>query len=120
MPVMKYVILQSDQGVQFVEMPSSYAYQLTALMKRLHKEINKLTADQVPALPHAVAECTELEITDESVSIMTGLDYLDQLERSFSQIEEQTYPLISLLTEIRALLAQMEQWYEEEAEEVKP
>jgi hypothetical protein len=31
-------------------------------------------------------------------------------------LKEEAYPLIALLTEIRALLAQLEQWYEEEAE----
>lgn len=118
MSQMKYVILQANDGVEFVEMPAAYAYQLTALNKRLHKEISKLTAAEIPALAHAVAECTDLDLTDESASIMTGLDYLNQLERSFSAIEEKSYPLISLLTEIRALLAQMEQWYDEEAEEV--
>lgn len=118
MSQMKYVIMQAKEGIEFVEMPASYAYQLTALNKRLHKEISKLTAQDVPSLAHAVAECSELELTSETVSIMTGLDYLNQLEHAFSSIQEQTYPLVSLLTEIRALQAQMEQWYEEEADEI--
>jgi hypothetical protein len=41
---------------------------------------------------------------------------LNNLEQDFAQIKEQSYPLISLLTEIRALQAQLEQWYEEEYE----
>lgn len=113
---MKYVILHGDEGIQFVEMPAAYAYQLTALNKRLHKEISKLTAANIPALAKATAECSELELTDETASILTSLDYLNELERSFSAVQEKAYPLISLLTEIRALQAQMEQWYEEEAE----
>jgi hypothetical protein len=38
---------------------------------------------------------------------------MDLLEKSFAAIREEAYPLIALLTEIRALQAQMEQWYEE-------
>ncbi|MNG39073.1 hypothetical protein D3C84_1269940 [compost metagenome] len=49
--------------------------------------------------------------------IVSGLDYLNELERDFASIQEKSYPLISLLTEIRALQAQLEQWYEEEYEQ---
>lgn len=113
---MRYVILQQHQELQFVEMPEDYAYQLSALNLRLNKEIDKLTADNVPDLPLAVAECDSLELLREGYSLESGLDYINRLEKAFSSIDEQNYPLISLLTEIRALQAQLEQWYEEEAE----
>ncbi|RUS45360.1 hydrolase/acyltransferase [Cohnella sp. AR92] len=112
-----YIILQNRDGsLQFVEMPASHAYQLSALNLRLHKELDKLTADNVPELPKAVAECAALELLDENASPVNGLAYINELEKSFSSIRESSYPLVSLLTEIRALQAQLEQWYEEEEE----
>lgn len=113
---MRYVILQQDRELQFVELPEEYAYQLSALNLRLNKEIDKLTADNVPALPAAVAECESLELLREQDTLETGLSYINRLEQAFASINEREYPLISLLTEIRALQAQLEQWYEEEAE----
>ncbi|WP_411345565.1 hydrolase/acyltransferase [Paenibacillus sp. WLX1005] len=110
---MRYVILQQDQQLEYVEMPADYAYQLSALNLRLHKEISKLTATNVPALPRAVAECSQLELLQDEASIVGGLDYINALEQSFASLQEKEYPLISLLTEIRALQAQLEQWYEE-------
>jgi hypothetical protein len=50
-------------------------------------------------------------------SVINGLAYMNQLESSFAAIRETSYPLISLLTEIRALQAQLEQWVEEEMED---
>lgn len=117
MPKFRYAILQLHNRIEFVEMPSTHAYQLTALNQRLHKEVAKLTANNVPVLPYAIAECDDLEIVDEQYAMMSGLDYINQLEQSFAKINEKSYPLISLLTEIRALQAQLEQWYEEEYEE---
>lgn len=117
MATMRYVLLQDKESVSFVEMPASHAYQLSALNLRLHKEIDKLTADEVPALPYALAECDNVDLHDPSVSIINGLQYINSLERDFSGIQEKSYPLISLLTEIRALQAQLEQWYEEYEEE---
>ncbi|RUT30680.1 hydrolase/acyltransferase [Paenibacillus zeisoli] len=117
MQTMRYVILQSNHELQFVEMPADYAYQLSALNLRLHKEIAKLTAEQIPTLPKAVAECDRLDLLEETNHIISGLEYINTLEASFSSIKETSYPLISLLTEIRALQAQLEQWYEEEAEQ---
>lgn len=114
MSLMRYVILQQDQDLIFVEMPRDYAYQLSALNLRLNKEIDKLTAAEVPTLPRAIAECDQLELLQESLQITSGLDYINGLESAFSAIREENYPLISLLTEIRALQAQLEQWYEEE------
>ncbi|MFD1175191.1 hydrolase/acyltransferase [Paenibacillus puldeungensis] len=115
MPTMKYVILQHDQELKFVEMPGDYAYQLSALNLRLNKEISKLTADGVPPLPKAIAECEALDLLQESLQTISGLDYINELESAFSSIQEENYPLVALLTEIRALQAQLEQWYEEEA-----
>jgi hypothetical protein len=113
---MRYAVLQLDDSLEFVEMPSTHMYQLTALNQRLHKEIAKLTADNVPHLPRVIAECNDLEIVDPQFTIIHGLEYINRLEQAFSSIEEKEYPLISLLTEIRALQAQLEQWYEEEEE----
>jgi hypothetical protein len=117
MAIMRYVLLKQEGIISFVEMPASHAYQLSALNLRLHKEIDKLTADQVPVLPYAVAECDNLDLHDTSIAIVSGLDYLNALEQDFAGVQEKSYPLISLLTEIRALQAQLEQWYEEYEEE---
>lgn len=114
MPKMRYAILKLDQQLEFVEMPSSYSYQLTALNQRLHKELEKLTADHVPQLPRVIAECDDLELIGNTYTLIQGLDYINSLEKTFAGIQEKSYPLISLLTEIRALQAQLEQWYEEE------
>ncbi|PAD77748.1 hydrolase/acyltransferase [Paenibacillus campinasensis] len=116
MPKMRYVILQLRDKLTFVEMPSDYAYQLSALNLRLNKEIDKLTAPGKPELPIAVAECDQLDLLQESLSIQGGLEYINELEQAFAAIKEEHYPLISLLTEIRALQAQLEQWYEEEGQ----
>lgn len=117
MATMRYVLMQQQQILTFVEMPHSYAYQLSALNLRLHKEIDKLTAEHIPSLPYAVAECDHIDLHDSSISIVSGLDYINQLEQDFAGVQEKSYPLISLLTEIRALQAQLEQWYEEYEEE---
>ena len=109
--------MKEKDAVSFVEMPASHAYQLSALNLRLHKEIDKLTAEHVPSLPYALAECDNVDIHDPAVSIIGGLEYINSLERDFAGIQEKSYPLVSLLTEIRALQAQLEQWYEEYEEE---
>ena len=114
MSTMKYGMLQFKDRLQFVAMPATHMYQLTALHQRLHKEISKLTAEHVPDLPYVIAECDQLEIIDPAYTVMHGLDYVNELERAFSAINEPSYPLVSLLTEIRALQAQLEQWDEEE------
>ncbi|GGG63528.1 hydrolase/acyltransferase [Paenibacillus radicis (ex Gao et al. 2016)] len=114
MPTMRYVIMKDKESLFFVEMPETHAYQLSALNLRLHKEIDKLTADRIPQLPYAVAECDNVELHDDSLAIISGLDYINQLERDFASVKESAYPLIALLTEIRALQAQLEQWYEDE------
>lgn len=115
MPSMKYNLLKRGEELEFVEMPATHAYQLSALNRRLHKEIDKLTAGSKPQLAVIVAECSDLELIDPQYRVQSGLEYVRQLEQAFSALDEKTYPLISLLTEIRALLAQLEEWYEEEA-----
>ncbi|MFF2480846.1 hydrolase/acyltransferase [Paenibacillus sp. NPDC058071] len=114
MPTMRYVLMKNESSVFFVEMPDTHAYQLSALNLRLHKEIDKLTADRVPQLAYAIAECDNVDLHDPSVRILSGLDYINELEQDFAAVKESAYPLIALLTEIRALQAQLEQWYEEE------
>ncbi|PYI52949.1 hydrolase/acyltransferase [Paenibacillus flagellatus] len=116
MPKMRYAVLKLGDVLEFVEMPADHVYQLTALNRRLHKELDKLTASGVPSLPHVIAECDALEVVDNAAPVLHGLEYMNQLERAFASLDEKSYPLISLLTEIRALQAQLEQWYEEEAD----
>lgn len=113
-PSMRVAILKLHDQLEFVEMPSSHMYQLTALNRRLHKELEKLTATNIPQLPHVIAEGDNLELIGTEYSLTQGLDYINRLEHTFASIQEKAYPLISLLTEIRALQAQLEQWYEEE------
>lgn len=111
-------MLQWGENLEFVEMPATHMYQLTALNRRLHKEIAKLTAGNIPKLPVMTLECDNLDIMDDRFPIIGGLDYMNRLEQNFASISETVYPLISLLTEIRALQAQLEQWYEDEEEGV--
>ncbi|WP_139491914.1 hydrolase/acyltransferase [Brevibacillus dissolubilis] len=113
---MRYLLLQETNGLAFVSMPASYMYQLVALIKRLHKEVDKLTAAERPALPAVIAEFGQLEVLAEGYGIESGLSYVSRLEQQFAQLIETEYPLISLLTEIRALQAQLEYLAEEEAE----
>jgi hypothetical protein len=116
MPQMRYAIFKQEDQLEFVEMPSTHMYQLTALNRRLHKELDKLTANNVPKLPRVIAEFDNLELIEPNYPIIQGLAYVNRLEQTFAAIEEKEYPLLSLLTEIRALGAQLEQWYEEELE----
>jgi hypothetical protein len=112
---MRFALLKQAEQLQFVEFPATYMYQLTALNQRLHKELSKLTADNVPSLPVLIAEFDQLELIDVNYRLIDGLTYINELEQQFASINEEAYPLISLLTEIRALQAQMEQVYEEMA-----
>jgi hypothetical protein len=116
MAKMRFGMLQLGDVLEFVEMPATHMYQLTALNRRLHKEIAKFTAGNIPKLPVMTIECDNLDIMDDRFPIWNGLDYINHLEQKFASITETEYPLISLLTEIRALQAQLEQWYEEELE----
>lgn len=113
----RYGVLKLGEQLEFVQMPASHMYQLTALNRRLHKEIVKLTADNTPQLPRLIAECDDLELVEAGFPLLNGLEYINQLEQAFASIEESSYPLVSLLTEIRALQAQLEQWYEDYGQE---
>lgn len=113
MSSMRFVIMLYQHDLTFVEMPASHAYQLSALNQRLNKEVGKLTARNVPTLPQVIGECNDLELIHPQYSTVDGLTYINELEQTFVKIQESNYPLISLLTEIRALQAQLEQWYEE-------
>jgi hypothetical protein len=113
---MRYCLLQSPAGLEFVSIPKDHMYQFVALFRRLHKEIDKLTAQNKPSLPTVIAECSDLEILSGNHAIQTGLVYINQLEKQFAAISEENYPLISLLTEIRAFQAQLEYLEEEEVE----
>lgn len=110
---MHYCILSNENRIEFIAMPSDYMYQLVALLRRLHKEIDKLTTENRPTLPVVVGECTELELHNSEYAVISGLDYLAALESRFAALNEENYPLISLLTEIRALHAQLEYLVEE-------
>ena len=111
---MRYLLLQDVDGLHFVSMPASHMYQLVALFKRLHKEIDKLTSADRPKLPTVIAECSELELLSDKSRLEDGLSYVSGLEQRFASLQETEYPLISLLTEIRALQAQLEFLLEEE------
>lgn len=113
---MRYLLLKQQDELQIVVMPDSYMYQLVALLKRLHKEVGKLTSADRPELPEVIAECGQMELHSDRLSILDGLDYVSLLEREFARLKETEYPLISLLTEIRALQAQLEFLKEEELE----
>ncbi|WP_205628830.1 hypothetical protein, partial [Acinetobacter baumannii] len=65
-----------EQELQFVAMPDSYMYQLVALLRRLHKEIDKLTIADRPVLPIPIAECADLELHAENVRVIPGIEYL--------------------------------------------
>ncbi|MCP3774556.1 hydrolase/acyltransferase [Paenibacillus sp. MZ04-78.2] len=112
----KCALLKLEDRIEFVEMPATHMYQLAALNQRLHKELDKLTTPNVPGLPVFIAEFDGLELVHPGYTLQHGLEYINRLEQTFSaiQAQEKEYPLISLLTEIRALQAQLEQWYEEE------
>lgn len=111
---MRYLLLMEADGLRFVSLPESYMYQLVALLKRLHKEIDKLTIADRPQLPAVIAECSNLEMLSEQYQIEEGLSYVSRLEQRFARLQEHQYPLISLLTEIRALQAQLEFLQDEE------
>ncbi len=111
---MRYLIVTESDSYRFISMPEAYMYQLVALLKRLHKEIDKLTITDRPALPKVIAECSNLELLDPASSVDDGLAYVSELEQRFALLKEDVYPLISLLTEIRALQAQLEFLQEEE------
>lgn len=109
---MRYCILTNGQQTEFIALPGEYTDQFIALIRRLHKEIDKLTVEQPPILPVVLGEVDEIHWIENSPAI-DGLAYIHQLEKQFANVQEENYPLISLLTEIRALQAQLEHLVEE-------
>jgi hypothetical protein len=109
---MRYCILELDGHIQFVSIPDEYVNQFIALIRRLHKEINKLTVKDIPNLPYVLGESHHIEWL-EKPPVQDGLSFLIHLEHDFMELEENQYPVISLLTEIRALKAQFEHLLEE-------
>lgn len=111
---MRYCLLQGQTGLEFIAIHKDHMYQFVALIRRLHKEIDKLTVVHKPFLPTVLAECADLEIHSPEFHAMNGLEYINALEQNFASLQEESYPLISLLTEIRAFQAQLEYLEEEE------
>ena len=111
---MRYCLLNGQKGLEFIAIPADHMYQFIALNRRLHKEIDKLTTPNKPALPDVLAECSKLDLLSTDYTVQKGLEYINHLEKQFAEIKEENYPLISLLTEIRAFQAQLEYLEEEE------
>ncbi|HBI02935.1 MAG TPA: hydrolase/acyltransferase [Paenibacillaceae bacterium] len=109
---MRYCILEQGDQIQFVSIPDDYMNQFIALIHRLHKEIDKLTVAVPPSLPHVIGESHHIDWLGKS-PVQDGLSYLIHLESDFIELEESNYPIIALLTEIRALKAQFEHLLEE-------
>jgi hypothetical protein len=94
-------------------MPADYSYQLIALLQRLEKEVTKLPTVAADFLPRSLLEFTNMD-NIALLKVTDGLQFLNELEAKFVSIQANTaYPVIALLTEIRALQAQMEQWYDD-------
>src|ERR1700676_1279205 len=72
MAKMRYGMLQLGDALEFVEMPATHMYQLTALNRRLHKEIAKFTEGNIPQLAVMTIECDNLEIMDDRFPITSG------------------------------------------------
>ncbi|MBU6146486.1 MAG: hydrolase/acyltransferase [Paenibacillaceae bacterium] len=102
------VILVDNDHTVCVAMPEHAALQLIALHLRLDKEVPKL--QHPPKLLRPVALCTATQWLDASTTHYDALTYVAMLLSSFTSLRDDTYPLIALCTEIRALLAQLEQW----------
>ncbi|MBO8164062.1 MAG: hydrolase/acyltransferase [Brevibacillus sp.] len=115
---MRYLLLSEANRLCFVSLPEAYMYQLVALIKRLYKEIDKLTSAEKPSLPRLIAECSSIQLYADDCDVLPGLTYVTMLEQRFARLKETQYPLISLLTEIRALQAQLEFLQEEEEETI--
>jgi hypothetical protein len=111
----RYMIALGTEDIKFIYMPATHMYQLVALNLRLQKEITKLTADVLPELDEFIADVDDIHIYAAGAGvceIYSGLEYLNELEKLFMDIDEREYPIVSLLTEIRALQAQLEQFFE--------
>jgi hypothetical protein len=110
---MHYCILEQGENIQFVSIPDEYVNQFIALIRRLHKEIDKLTVAMPPSLPYVIGESHHIDWLEKS-PVQDGLSFLIKLENEFIELEESNYPIIALLTEIRALKAQFEHLLEED------
>jgi desulfoferrodoxin (superoxide reductase-like protein) len=110
---MRYCILEQGESIQFVSIPDEYVNQFIALIRRLHKEIGKLSVSLPPSLPHVLGESHHIDWLEKS-HVQDGLSYLIHLENDFMELEDSQYPVIALLTEIRALKAQFEHLLEED------
>ncbi|WP_025026347.1 hypothetical protein [Caldalkalibacillus mannanilyticus] len=111
---MNYCLIQEDKKLRLISIVPTHMYQFTALIFRLHKEVNKLTVDKLPLIPEVLLECNEVEVAADSIQVQDGLEYINELEARFAALKEENYPLISLLTEIRAFQAQLEYLLEEQ------
>lgn len=109
---MRYCILEKGDKIQFVSVPDEYINQMIALIRRLHKEVDKLTVKHLPSLPRVIGEFGDIEWLEECPA-RDGLDFIGDLEKQFLQLRENQYPVVALLTEIRALKAQLEHLVEE-------
>jgi len=109
-----HCLIKENDKLILISIVPSHMYQFTALIYRLHKEISKLTVDTIPVVPEVLLECGPVEVTSPDIMIQDGLDYINTLEKRFSELKEENYPLISLLTEIRAFQAQLEYLLEEQ------
>lgn len=109
---MRYCILEQGEKILFISIPDEYMNQFIALIHRLHKEIDKLTVANAPSLPRVLGESHHIDWLEKS-PVQDGLSYLIHLEDDFIELEENQYPIISLLTEIRAIKAQFEHLLEE-------
>jgi hypothetical protein len=110
---MRYCLINEAERLFLVSIDAAYMYQFTALIYRLHKEVEKLTVAHPPFIPEVLLECTEAEVSSPQIEPLDGLSYINQLEARFAKLQDETYPVISLLTEIRAFQAQLEYLIEE-------
>jgi hypothetical protein len=113
---LKYCLIKENEQLYLVEIAQTHMYQFTALIFRLHKEIEKLTvhADSIPILPEVLLECSNADVSSSLVNVVNGLEYINGLEKRFAILKDENYPVISLLTEIRAFQAQLEFLFEED------
>jgi len=104
---MRYLLVQNKGVYTIIAVTNEYMDQFIGLIRRLRKELPKIKSNFLPQLPVILAEFRYLELHEE-VPLIDGNNFLDELERDFMNITETTYPVRSLLTEIRAVKAQLE------------
>jgi hypothetical protein len=111
---LKHCLIKENDQLILVSIAETHMYQFTALIFRLHKEVSKLTVEHLPSVPEVLLECAQAEVNSNDIQVMEGLDYINELEARFAKLKEENYPLLSLLTEIRAFQAQLEFLLEEQ------